>query len=97
MHPPGVLYSHICGNALTNVRLNSDGEYRVENTLQFIRRFELRGHQLDSLITPFIKATENANAFISKSDGQHNNTEKEVKAEVARRRLYLHIEYVDQN
>ena len=34
--------------------------------------------------------------FIAKSDGQHR-ADKEVKAEVARRSLYLHIEYHNQN
>ena len=34
--------------------------------------------------------------FIAKSDGQHK-VDKEVKAEAARRRLYLQIEYHDQN
>ena len=96
MHPPGVLYSHICGNILRTFRLNFDEEDRVADTIQFIRRFKLRGHHVDSLKLFFLKAIENAKAFIAKSDGQHK-ADKEVKAEAARRRLYLHIEYHDQN
>ena len=68
----------------------------MADTIQFIRQFKLRGHHLDSLKPLFLKAIENAKAFIAKSDGQHK-ADKEVKAEAARRRLYLHIEYHDQN
>ena len=44
----------------------------------------------------FLKAIENVEVSIVKSDGQHK-AEKEVKAEAARRRLYLHIKYQNQN
>ena len=96
MQPPGVLYSHICGNVFRIFRLDSDEKDRVEDTIQFIRRFKLRGHHLDSLKPLFFKAIENAKSFIAKSDGQ-NRADKEVKAEAARRRLYLHSEYHTQN
>jgi hypothetical protein len=96
MHPPGVLYSHVCGNVLRIFRLNSDETDRIADTVQFIRRFKLRGHRLDSLKPLFLKAIENAKAFVAKSDTQRA-ADKEVKAEAARRRLYLHIEYHDQN
>ena len=90
------MYPHVCGNGFRIFRLNSDEEDRVADTIQFIRRFKLRGHHLDSLKPLFLKAIENAKAFIAKSDGQHK-PDTEVKAEAARRRLYLHIEYHDQN
>ena len=51
---------------------------------------------MDSLKPLFLKTIENAKTSIAKSDGQHE-ADKEVKAEAARRRLYLHIEYHDQN
>ena len=71
MYPPGVLYSHLCGNVLRIFCLNSDEEDGVEDTIQFIRRFKPRGHHLDSLKPLFLKAIENAKSFIAKSDGQH--------------------------
>ena len=51
---------------------------------------------MDSLNPLFLKAIENTKAFTTKSDGQHN-ADKEVKAEAVRRRLYLHIQYHEQN
>ena len=96
MHPPEVLYSHICGNVLRIFCLNSDEEDRVADTIQFIRQFKLRGHHLDSHKPLFLKAIENAKSFIAKSDEQHK-ADKEVQAEEARRRFYLHIEYHNQN
>ena len=68
MHPPGVLYPHICGNVLRISRLNSDEKDRVEDTIQFIRKFKLRGHHLDSLKPLFLKAIENAKSSVAKSD-----------------------------
>ena len=96
MHPPGVLHSHICGKVLKIVCLNSDEEDRVADIIQFIRRCKLRGHHLDSPKPLFLETIENAKVFITKNDGQHK-ADKELKAEAAIRRLYLHIEYHDQN
>jgi hypothetical protein len=76
--------------------LNSDEEDIVSDTVQFFRRFRLRGHQSESLKPLFLKAIKNAKTFIAKSDEQHEASKKE-KAEAAKRRLYLHIEYHDQN
>ena len=94
MHPPGVLYSHLCGNILRIFCLNSDEEDRVMDTVQFLRQFKLYGHHLDSLETLFLKAIENGKKFIAKSDEQHKAL-KEEKSEAARMRLYLHVEYHD--
>ena len=96
MHLPRVLYSHICGNDFRIFCLDSDEEDGVADTIQFIRRFKLRGHHLDSLKPLFLRAIENVKAFIAKTGGQHK-ADKEVKAEASRRRFYLHIEYHDQN
>jgi hypothetical protein len=92
MHLPGVLYSHGCGNVLRIFHLNSDEEYIVSDTVTFFRWFRLRGHQSESFKPISFKAIKNTKTFISKSDGQHEASKKE-KAEAAKRRLYLHIEY----
>jgi hypothetical protein len=86
----------VCGNVLRIFCLNSDEEDIVSDTVQFFRRFGLRRHQSGSLNSLFLKAIKNTKTFIAKSDKQHEASKKE-KAESAKRRLYLHIEYHDQN
>ena len=95
-HPNGVLTGHICGNVLRIFRLNSDECDIIEDSVNFYNRFLSRGHKRDTIKPLFLKAIDNARKFIATSDGQRAAI-KLQKLEMARRRLYLHIEHHPQN
>ena len=54
------------------------------------------GHKEENLKPHFLKAIANTRNFMMKSDLQCK-LDKEKKSEAARRRLYFHLEYHDQN
>ena len=95
-HPKGVLTGHIFGNVLRIFRLNSNENDMIKDTVNFYNRFLARGHKRDILKPLFLKAIDNARKFIATSDDQRTAI-KLQKLEMARRRLYLHIEHHPQN
>ena len=95
-HPPGVLRSHIFGNILRIFRLNSKEVDITRATMQFLRRFLVRGHSLQTIKPIFLKAILNERRFMATNPTQRQNN-KLIHLERASRRLYLHVEYHPQN
>ena len=77
-------------------RLNSDEDDTASDVLCLYHNFTKRGHKEEVLKPLFLKAIANVRKFMLKSDLQCK-LDKEKKAETARRRLYFHLEYHDQN
>ena len=76
-------------------RLNSDEDDTVSDVLCLYHNFTKCGHKEETLKPLFLKAIANARNFMPKSDLQRK-LDKE-KNEAARRRLYFHLKYHDQN
>ena len=74
---------------------HSDESDIIEDSVNFYNRFLSRGHKRDTLKPLFLKAIDNARKFIATRDGQRTAI-KQQKLEMARRRLYLHIEHHPQ-
>ena len=96
MHPPGVLNSYIYGNVLRILRLNTDDNYIIADTVGFLNRFAVSGHLHTYLKPIFLQTITNASEFVARSDNQHAAI-KAANVEAASRRLYFHVVFHDQN
>ena len=95
-HPPGVLVGLIMGNTLRIHQLCTK-EAGIEDKLEiFFERLLNRGHQQSTLLPIFLKAIDNAKAYLLRSE-EESATIKDKKEEASKRRVYLHLQYNPDN
>ena len=95
-HPPGVTASLVMGNVLRIMQLCTDPADIDDKLEAFMDRLCSRGHQHSTLLPLFEKAIINATNYLSKSEASKLAV-KTLKAEAARRTVYLHVPFMSDN
>ena len=91
-HPRGVFTGLIFGQVLRTRRLCTHSEDADSSIRDFMNRMLARGHKQESLAPLFIKANENAKAFLSRTPEEREYM-KQQKSKNAHNQLFLHLQY----
>jgi len=91
-HPPGVLVGISMGNALRIHQLCTNEADIKEKLDTFFERLLNRGHQQSNMLLVFLKAIDNAKAYLIRTE-EESAIIKDGKEEASKRRIYLHVPY----
>eukprot|EP00956_Cyclotella_meneghiniana_P014218 scaffold21239_cov59-Cyclotella_meneghiniana.AAC.1 len=91
-HPRGVFTGLIFGQVLRTRRLCTHVEDAESSINEFFERMLARGHKQESLAPLFIKANENAKAFLSRTPEERERL-KQQKQTDSHNQVFLHLQY----